>query len=182
MLLKLAICKTVAFLNVVNNLYIMDDFNNSLQLIAFCLRDNLSCVECLLLTHTHMLIACMSVCVWQRSHIVLPTIKFLAEVDINDIPTFYLTDNCYCLYPSVSAVICSQYRTGLSRLALAGTILTSSDTLASEIISNIFLFTVFTSRLSVLIIDTEKTARARFLWLHALQIHITLQSCLQPIC
>jgi len=27
----------------------------------------------------------------------------MAEVDINDIPTFYLTDNCYWLYPLCSA-------------------------------------------------------------------------------
>jgi len=30
---------------------------------------------------------------------VLPTLKFIAEVDFNDVPTFYFTDNSYWLYP-----------------------------------------------------------------------------------
>jgi len=46
--------------------------------------------------------------VLQRSRILLPTTKFVAEVDINDIPSFYLTDNFYWLYP-LSVVFVKDY-------------------------------------------------------------------------
>jgi len=42
-------------------------------------------------------VACVSAS--QCTHILLPLMKFIAEVDISDVPTFYLTDNCYLLYP-----------------------------------------------------------------------------------
>ena len=48
-----------------------------------------------------LVVSCF-VLVWQHAHVLLPTIKFVAEVDINDVPLFYLTDICYRLYPSLT--------------------------------------------------------------------------------